>query len=204
MSYDVSLRPHKNKSYFYLDLKIADRKRTLSEIKQSVKDSKIDISEVKLLLEILDKKKTEIGFEIPFDNLIINGNDRFVEITADLLENKTYNLVKEKKNKDYLEVLLGYTISIRKTNNKRQIILVVYLNEKIDKLMISQTELQKYNTEDKIVLGNGIKGLVTAKWKHGEAYHMFINGGTNSGKTVTVRALISQLTHLATDPIKKL
>lgn len=204
LSYDVSLRPHKNKSYFYLDLKIADRKRTLSEIKQSVKDSKIDISEVKLLLEILDKKKTEIGFEIPFDNLIINGNDRFVEITADLLENKTYNLVKEKKNKDYLEVLLGYTITIRKTNNKRQIILVVYLNEKIDKLMISQTELQKYNTEDKIVLGNGIKGLVTAKWKHGEAYHMFINGGTNSGKTVTVRALISQLTHLATDPIKKI
>lgn len=105
LSYDVSLRPHKNKSYFYLDLKIADRKRTLSEIKQSVKDSKIDVSEVKLLLEILDKKKTEIGFEIPFDNLIINGNDRFVEITADLLENKTYNLVKEKKNKDYLEVL---------------------------------------------------------------------------------------------------
>lgn len=204
LSYDVSLRPHKNKSYFYLDLKIADRKRTLSEIKQSVKDSKIDVSEVKLLLEILDKKKTEIGFEIPFDNLIINGNDRFVEITADLLENKTYNLVKEKKNKDYLEVLLGYTISIRKTNNKRQIILVVYLNEKIDKLMISQTELQKYNTEDKIVLGNGIKGLVTAKWEHGEAYHMFINGGTNSGKTVTVRALISQLTHLATDPIKKI
>ena len=204
LSYDVSLRPHKNKSYFYLDLKIADRKRTLSDIKQSVKDSKIDISEVKLLLEILDKKKTEIGFEIPFDNLTINGNDRFVEITADLLENKTYNLVKEKKNKDYLEVLLGYTISIRKTNNKRQIVLVIYLNEKIDKLMISQTELQKYNTEDKIVLGNGIKGLVTAKWKHGEAYHMFINGGTNSGKTVTVRALISQLTHLATDPIKKI
>lgn len=204
LSYDVSFRPHKNKSYFYLDLKIADRKRTLSEIKQSVKDSKIDVSEVKLLLEILDKKKTEIGFEIPFDNLIINGNDRFVEITADLLENKTYNLVKEKKNKDYLEVLLGYTISIRKTNNKRQIVLVIYLNEKIDKLMISQTELQKYNTEDKIVLGNGIKGLVTAKWKHGEAYHMFINGGTNSGKTVTVRALISQLTHLATDPVKKI
>lgn len=204
LSYDVSLRPHKNKSYFYLDLKIADRKRTLSDIKQSVKDSKIDISEVKLLLEILDKKKTEIGFEIPFDNLTINGNDRFVEITADLLENKTYNLVKEKKNKDYLEVLLGYTISIRKTNNKRQIVLVIYLNEKIDKLMISQTELQKYNTEDKIVLGNGIKGLVTAKWKHGEAYHMFINGGTNSGKTVTVRALISQLTHLATDPVKKI
>lgn len=204
LSYDVSLRPHKNKSYFYLDLKIADRKRTLSDIKQSVKDSKIDISEVKLLLEILDKKKTEIGFEIPFDNLTINGNDRFVEITADLLENKTYNLVKEKKNKDYLEVLLGYTISIRKTNNKRQIVLVIYLNEKIDKLMISQTELQKYNTEDKIVLGNGIKGLVTAKWKHGEAYHMFINGGTNSGKTVTVRALISQLTHLATEPVKKI
>lgn len=204
LSYDVSLRPHKNKSYFYLDLKIADRKRTLSDIKQAVKDSKIDISEVKLLLEILDKKKTEIGFEIPFDNLTINGNDRFVEITADLLENKTFNLVKEKKNKDYLEVLLGYTISIRKTNNKRQIVLVIYLNEKIDKLMISQKELQKYNNEDKIVLGNGIKGLVTAKWKHGEAYHMFINGGTNSGKTVTVRALISQLTHLATDPVTKI
>lgn len=204
LGYDVSLRPHKNKSYFYLDLKIADRKRTLSDIKQAVKDSKIDATEVKLLLEILDKKKTEIGFEIPFDNLIINGNDRFIEITADLLENKTYNLVKEKKNKDYLEVLLGYTISIRKTNNKRQIILVVYLNEKIDKLMISQKELQKYNNEDKIVLGNGIKGLVTAKWKHGEAYHMFINGGTNSGKTVTVRALISQLTHLATDPVTKI
>ena len=204
LGYDVSLRPHKNKSYFYLDLKIADRKRTLSDIKQAVKDSKIDASEVKLLLEILDKKKAEIGFEIPFDNLIINGNDRFIEITADLLENKTYNLVKEKKNKDYLEVLLGYTISIRKTNNKRQIILVVYLNEKIDKLMISQKELQKYNNEDKIVLGNGIKGLVTAKWKHGEAYHMFINGGTNSGKTVTVRALISQLTHLATDPVTKI
>ena len=204
LGYDVALRPHKNKSYFYLDLKIADRKRTLSDIKQAVKDSKIDASEVKLLLEILDKKKAEIGFEIPFDNLIINGNDRFIEITADLLENKTYNLVKEKKNKDYLEVLLGYTISIRKTNNKRQIILVVYLNEKIDKLMISQKELQKYNNEDKIVLGNGIKGLVTAKWKHGEAYHMFINGGTNSGKTVTVRALISQLTHLATDPVTKI
>lgn len=204
LGYDVSLRPHKNKSYFYLDLKIADRKRTLSDIKQAVKDSKIDISEVKLLLEILDKKKTEIGFEIPFDNLTINGNDRFVEITADLLENKTFNLVKEKKNKDYLEVLLGYTISIRKTNNKRQIVLVIYLNEKIDKLMISQKELQKYNNEDKIVLGNGIKGLVTAKWKHGEAYHMFINGGTNSGKTVTVRALISQLTHLATDPVTKI
>ena len=204
LGYDVSLRPHKNKSYFYLDLKIADRKRTLSDIKQAVKDSKIDVSEVKLLLEILDKKKTEIGFEIPFDNLTINGNDRFVEITADLLENKTFNLVKEKKNKDYLEVLLGYTISIRKTNNKRQIVLVIYLNEKIDKLMISQKELQKYNNEDKIVLGNGIKGLVTAKWKHGEAYHMFINGGTNSGKTVTVRALISQLTHLATDPVTKI
>ena len=204
LGYDVSLRPHKNKSYFYLDLKIADRKRTLSDIKQAVKDSKIDATEVKLLLEILDKKKAEIGFEIPFDNLIINGNDRFIEITADLLENKTYNLVKDKKNKDYLEVLLGYTISIRKTNNKRQIILVVYLNEKIDKLMISQKELQKYNSEDKIVLGNGIKGLVTAKWKHGEAYHMFINGGTNSGKTVTVRALISQLTHLATDPVTKI
>ncbi|MBF0012574.1 hypothetical protein HAX40_16595 [Enterococcus casseliflavus] len=203
LGYDVSFRPHKNKSYFYLDIKLADRKRTLSEIKQSVKSSEIDTSEVKLLLEILDTKKNEIGFEIPFDNLNINGNDRFVEITADLLENKTYNLVKEKKNKDYLEVLLGYTISIRKTNNKRQIVLVIYLNEKIDKLMISQTELQKYNSEDKIVLGNGIKGLVTAKWKHGEAYHMFINGGTNSGKTVTVRALISQLTHLATDPIKK-
>lgn len=204
LGYDVSLRPHKNKSYFYLDLKIADRKRTLSDIKQAVKDSKIDASEVKLLLEILDKKKAEIGFEIPFDNLIINGNDRFIEITADLLENKTYNLVKEKKNKDYLEVLLGYTVTIRKTNNKRQIILVVYLNEKIDKLMISQKELQKYNNEDKIVLGNGIKGLVTAKWKHGEAYHMFINGGTNSGKTVTVRALISQLTHLSTDPVTKI
>lgn len=204
IGFDINIRPNpRSKSSFYLDITLEERIRNLKEIEKGITEASIDPNKVKDIIDLLDKKQKEFGFSIPYDNLKIEGNDRFIEVVIDLNEGQTYNKIKERKNKDSIEALIDYTIAIRKTESKNQAILVVYLNESIDMLAISQKDLQTYNDNNIIALGNGIKGLVTAKWKHGEANHMFINGGTNSGKTVTMRAFISQLTHLGEDPISK-
>ncbi|EKN1417690.1 hypothetical protein PWK28_002689 [Enterococcus faecalis] len=197
LGYDVKVRPHKNKAIFYLDIKLADRKRNVNDLKQAIKETNsesINVQDLKNVLTIIDENTKKFGFHAPFKDLIVEGNDKYFNITLNFNENAEVADVLSNNNKNKIANALKVS-GIRLNQDEfdtSKLILTVLLQATIDNYPVTFNQLVESAEKNQLILGMSQKGEVKANMTN-DAFHALISGITGYGKTVAAVLLIVQL-----------
>lgn len=197
LGYDVKIRPHKNKANFYLDIKLADRKRNVNDLKQAIRETNsesINVQDLKNVLTIIDENTKKFGFHAPFKDLIVEGNDKYFNITLNFNENAEVADVLSSDNKKKIANALGVSgIRLNQDDfDTSKLILTVLLQATIDNYPVSFNQLVESAEKNQLILGMSQKGEVKANMTN-DAFHALISGVTGYGKTVAAVLLIVQL-----------
>ncbi|MGC3722348.1 hypothetical protein [Enterococcus faecalis] len=197
LGYDVKIRPHKNKANFYLDIKLADRKRNVNDLKQAIRETNsesINVQDLKNVLTIIDENTKKFGFHAPFKDLIVEGNDKYFNITLNFNENAEVADVLNNDNKKKIANALKVSgIRLNQDDfDTSKLILTVLLQATIDNYPVTFNQLVESAENNQIILGMSQKGEVKANMTD-DAFHALISGVTGYGKTVAAVLLIVQL-----------
>lgn len=134
------------------------------------------------------------NFNIWNGNDNMSGNTSYFKVRCVLRNKKSVADVETKKNT--IEAELRRKIMIKPRQDRGAFDLVILLNENLNMYSMTMKDLEKYNSNNKMFIGNSLTGPLSSKWNF-QANHFMVGGFTGSGKSVEILNILAQLVNIS-------
>lgn len=146
------------------------------------------------ILEIIQNKKEDWKFNSwKIGENGLKGNDIYIQIRCRFLQDGNIKTINNLKNQ--IESQFRSQILVKPLQDRGSFSLYVLFEPTLDMYTMKVADVQSYNEQDKVFVGQSMTGPLTADWNY-NANHMVIGGKSGSGKSVQIINLLTQLSHL--------
>lgn len=146
------------------------------------------------ILEIIQNKKEEWKFNSwKIGENGLKGNDIYIQIRCRFLQDGNIKTINNLKNQ--IESQFRSQILVKPLQDRGSFSLYVLFEPILDMYTMKVSDVQNYNEQDKVFIGQSMTGPLTADWNY-NANHMVIGGKSGSGKSIQIINLLTQLSYL--------
>lgn len=146
------------------------------------------------ILEIIQKKKEEWKFNSwKIGENGLKGNDIYIQIRCRFLQDGNIKTINNLKNQ--IESQFRSQILVKPLQDRGSFSLYVLFEPTLDMYAMKVADVQEYNEQDKVFIGQSMTGPLTADWNY-NANHMVVGGKSGSGKSVQIINVLTQLSYL--------